>query len=251
MNQVQQLYQYRKSISTKPFVARGNNIERCSGCLVAKENCICEHKKLNQSQVGFVLLMSDKEILKPSNTGKLIADVMPNTFAFRWQRTEVEQALLVLLADPKWQPLLVFPYAYALPEQPKYSDDLLLNSDKKPLFILLDGSWREARRMYRKSPYLHQIPMISLAVKSLGNSADDVGTNSSRYLLREAANNEQLATAEVAAKLLAQINHQKAAQHLDLWLDVFIYQYQKSVSNKQGGSPQALTNYLNFIAQYD
>ena len=49
--------------------------------------------------------MADIEPLKPSNTGWLIADVVPDTFAFGWARTEVDPALLELLADPQWQPL--------------------------------------------------------------------------------------------------------------------------------------------------
>ncbi len=37
MNSVQQLYQYRKSISTKPFAARGWRVVRCQRCLVAEK----------------------------------------------------------------------------------------------------------------------------------------------------------------------------------------------------------------------
>ncbi|MDI8992988.1 DTW domain-containing protein, partial [Salmonella enterica subsp. enterica serovar Anatum] len=33
---------------------------------------------------------------------------------------------------------------------------------KPPLFIMLDGTWPEARKMFRKSPYLDHLPVISM-----------------------------------------------------------------------------------------
>ena len=47
------------------------------------------------------LLMHDVEPMKPSNTGWLIADVIDDTTAFAWSRTEVDPELLRLLADPQ------------------------------------------------------------------------------------------------------------------------------------------------------
>jgi DTW domain-containing protein YfiP len=44
--------------------------------------------------------MFDTEPMKPSNTGRLIADILPDTEAFQWSRTEPPQALLDLVADP-------------------------------------------------------------------------------------------------------------------------------------------------------
>jgi DTW domain-containing protein YfiP len=60
--------------------------------------------------------MADIEALKPSNTGWLIADVVADTFAFEWARTEVDPGLLALLADPQWQPYLVFPGEFVAAE---------------------------------------------------------------------------------------------------------------------------------------
>ena len=57
--------------------------------------------------------MFDTEPMKPSNTGRLIADTLPDTEAFQWSRTEPPQALLDLVADPQYQPMVVFPASYA------------------------------------------------------------------------------------------------------------------------------------------
>ena len=53
---------------------------------------------------GVCLIMTKKEVFKPSNTGWLIADVVSDNFAFIWSRTETDDGLLALLSDPQWQP---------------------------------------------------------------------------------------------------------------------------------------------------
>ena len=167
------------------------------------------------------LIMHDIEPLKPSNTGWLIADIVADTHAFTWQRTGVEPALLELLADPRYQPVVVFPGEYAEPE--RVVSDVQVVAGKRPLFILLDATWTEARKMFRKSPYLNRLPVLSLQADVL-----------SRYRLRRSTRSEHLCTAEVAALCLALAGDVLAAQALDTWLDAFTDQY---LAAKQHRSP--------------
>jgi DTW domain-containing protein YfiP len=163
--------------------------------------------------------MADIEPLKPSNTGWLIADVVPDTFAFGWARTEVDPALLALLSDPKWQPYVVFPAEFA--DDARVVHDVAQDADtptvKRPLFILLDGTWDEARKMFRKSPYLQNFPVLSLQPELL-----------SRYTLRRAQSEAHLCTAEVGALCLALAQDLQAAQALDAYFDVFTEHYLKA-----------------------
>jgi len=59
---------------------------------------MCALRPQAQTRAGFCLLMADIEPLKPSNTGWLVADLVPDTFAFSWARTETDPALLAVLA---------------------------------------------------------------------------------------------------------------------------------------------------------
>ena len=107
---VSRLRTARLARSPKPFSARGGWLkERCAGCRLAITHCLCNLRPKVATRAGMCLLMSDIEALKPSNTGWLIADVVADTFAFEWTRTAVAPALLALLADPQWQPLVVYP----------------------------------------------------------------------------------------------------------------------------------------------
>jgi DTW domain-containing protein YfiP len=92
-----------------PSGARRPKGERCPGCRLVPSHCLCALHPDGAQRAGMCLLMADIEPLKPSNTGWLIADVVADTFAFGWARTEVDPALLALLADPQWQPYVVFP----------------------------------------------------------------------------------------------------------------------------------------------
>ena len=176
--------------------------------------------------------MHDAEPLKPSNTGWLIADVVRDTFAFEWHRTEWPPALLALLQDPQWQPYVVFPGEYAdadrtvlhtfattstSPASPK-------SPTRRPLLILLDATWSEARKMFRKSPYLDGFPVLSLQPEHIG-----------RYRLRRAKREDHFCTSEVAAlclQLSTDAQDLRAGQVLEQYLEVYTHHYLQAKSQR-------------------
>ncbi|WP_232063169.1 tRNA-uridine aminocarboxypropyltransferase [Undibacterium sp. KW1] len=215
---VSRLRSARLERSTRPFLARGGpKGERCGACRLILSHCMCELRPIVPTRAGVCLLMAEHETLKPSNTGWLIADVVPDTMAFGWARTEVDPALLTVLADPQWQPYVVFPGEFVAPERVIMelpSVDAEQNSHKRPLFILLDATWPEARKIFKKSPYLAQFPVLSLLPEQL-----------SRYRLRRSRRDDHLCTSEVAALCLGLAGETAAAQALEMYLEVFTDHY--------------------------
>ena len=214
----------RLARSVKPFLARGGpRGERCAGCRLVPSHCLCALRPVVSTRAGVCLLMADIEPLKPSNTGWLVADVVADTFAFAWARTEVAPALLALLADPQWQPYVVFPGEFVVSERvltTLISPDVVdVNGcahvpTKRPLFILLDGTWAEARKMFSKSPYLNALPVLSLQPEQISN-----------YRLRRSRRDDHFCTSEVAALCLALAGEAHAAAVLDAYLAVFTGHY--------------------------
>lgn len=209
----------RLARSGKPFLARGGfKRERCADCRLVPSHCMCALRPSLTTRAGVCLLMADIEPLKPSNTGWLVADVVPDTFAFGWTRTETDPALLALLGDPQWQPYVVFPGQYAAPErvvrtvQPP--DSLRGDAEKRPLFILLDATWSEARKMFRRSPYLDQLPVLSLEPDQI-----------SQYKLRRSGRDDHFCTSEVAALCMNLAGERVAEQTLEAYLAVFTHHY--------------------------
>ncbi|WP_435235634.1 tRNA-uridine aminocarboxypropyltransferase [Psychromonas sp. PT13] len=217
---IHKLYQQRLSQCTRPFLARGGRIERCTNCMLLPNLCICSIKQTVTTNSAFVLLMYDDEILKPSNTGRLIADLIPNTYAFIWSRTAPETELLTLLADPQWRPIIIFPAEYTTSE--RLIHDLPEIGEKRPLFIIFDGSWAQAKKMFRKSPYLNNFPILSFSPETI-----------SRYLVRKASKDNQLATAEVAGRVLEFIGESQNAEIMDLLFDTFKENYLLGKERKQ------------------
>ncbi|HWV09901.1 DTW domain-containing protein [Pseudomonas sp. GD03944] len=209
---VSRLRAARLARSARPFVARGSRAVRCPGCRLIPSHCLCAFTPRVPAVSGVCLVMHDVEALKPSNTGWLIADVVADTSAFGWLRTVVDPELPALLADPQWQPYLVFPGEYVAPE--RVVSEVKVDSGKRPLFVLLDATWSEARKMFRKSPYLDGLPVLSLQPEQL-----------SRYRLRRSKRDDHLCTAEVAALCLELAGDQRAADALNLYLDVFSQHY--------------------------
>jgi len=220
---VSRLRTERLARSAKPFLARGGpKGERCAGCRLVPSHCLCSVQPVVAARAGMCLLMADIEPLKPSNTGWLIADVVADTFAFGWARTEVHPDLLALLADPQWQPYVVFPGEFVdagrvVTQVAEPVESGTAPDGKRPLFVLLDATWPEARKMFRKSPYLDRFPVLSLAPEQL-----------SRYHLRRSTRMDHFCTSEVGALCLELAGATGAAQVLQAYLDVFTHHYLQS-----------------------
>jgi hypothetical protein len=209
--------------TTRPHLDRGSpRKERCADCRLIPSHCMCALRPVLPTHAGVCLIMAEFEPLKPSNTGWLIADVVPDTAAFGWSRMAVDPALLALLADPQWQPYVVFPGEFAAPERVvaglmPAAPDAGTDAGRpavRPLFVLLDGTWSEACKIFRKSPYLNRFPVLSLRPEQL-----------SRYRLRRSIHAHHFCTAEVAALCLALAGDLHAAQTLEAYLDVFSNRY--------------------------
>ncbi|MDP3820883.1 MAG: tRNA-uridine aminocarboxypropyltransferase [Burkholderiales bacterium] len=213
---VSRLRSARLARSAKPFLARGGfKRERCAGCRLVPSHCLCALRPAVPTRAGVCLLMADIEPLKPSNTGWLVADVVADTFAFGWARTATDPALLALLRDPQWQAYVVFPGEYAAPARVVHSvQPPGAGAAKRPLFILLDGTWAEARKMFGRSPCLDHLPVLSLQPDQISN-----------YRLRRSRRDDHFCTSEVAALCLNLAGDHVAEKTLAAYLDVFTHHY--------------------------
>jgi len=214
-NSIMALRQRELAIPRRPFLARGSKVVRCQTCLMPLKACICAVRPAPLHGSAFCFILYWGEAFKPTNTGRLVADVIHDNHAFLWDRTRPDPALLALLSDPQYAPILVFPTQYAEPERCIESPAQLpaIAAGKTPLYVMLDGTWREAKKMFR-SAYLAPLPVLGLNPEE-----------GSRYQLREAVHKHQLCTAEVAAMVLALGSDAPAATALGDYFEVFRRNY--------------------------
>lgn len=215
----------------REFKARGSFVTRCEGCNLPQLNCLCPYRVTATSESRVWLLTHPLEHHKPTNTGRLIGDVLPDTELFTWYRTAPDERLLALLEDRRYAPFVIFP-----DDQPDYADRVVgmesvtehQQGGRIPVFIILDGTWRQARRIFRKSPYLDRLPVLPLATERL-----------TRYRLRKPASAAHLCTAEVAIELLRQAGDAQAAEVLDDYFDAFNDSYAASRRHEKLEAPTA------------
>jgi len=176
----------------------------------------------------FFLLVHPQELAKPTNTGHLLLTGLPGSEYAAWSRVEPPVTLLERLVEPGWRPYLLFPEdAVQAAVEVVAADQLwqdcsssLSLPQPRPLFILLDGTWQQARKMYRQSPYLQRLPLVSLSP-----------AQASQYHLRRNLQAGHLSTAEVAAELLRNLGQEVLGQRLLAHLRLFLRHYEASRSN--------------------
>ena len=202
--------------STREFLARGKSVVRCEHCQLAAFACLCAWRPELDAHSEFVLLMHSDEVFKPTNTGRLIADVLPRqTHVFCWSRTEPAQELLDLLNDPLRRCVIVFPVdangagskARALVTE--FPDDEKINT-----FIVLDGTWKQSGRMFHLSRWLETIPCVVLPDALVRG-----------YAVRKSHQEHYLSTAEAAGLCLEMAGELRVANALQDYFQLFNVHY--------------------------
>lgn len=188
----------------------------CPQCLLVHQ-CVCPQVPQLSSALQLSLLMHDNEAQRDTNTGRWLNAALPGCHSFSWSRVEPNAALNERIADPDYYSLLVYPG-----EQSLNLDDALEQARVlgcQPHFILLDGTWQEAKKMERKSPWLEDLPRVTLSPQQL-----------SRYRLRRNQSDGHLCTLEVGCELLRAIGEAHNAEQLDAFFAEFmaIFQADKS-----------------------
>jgi DTW domain-containing protein YfiP len=176
--------------------------------------------------------MHRDEVYKSTNSGRLIADLFPdNTVAYLWSRTEPEPQLLAHLHNPKRQLRLLFPESSAMLTEENTESFI----DNRPLtVVLIDGTWKQAGRIVRLSPWLSHLPRMSIQADA----------EQSGLYIRKALHSHQLSTAQSAACVLAQAGEADNATLLNQYFSVF---NQHCIATRRGVAP-TLTEAHHFLS---
>lgn len=171
-----------------------------------RHNCICDAEPRLSCKARFILLTHPNELGKDTNTGELMLRTLPGCQRFTWDRVNPPAELLAMLEDPGFRPWLLFPSDEAHPAVPYQPAD-----NTQDLFILLDATWQEARKMVRRSPWLARLQRLSLAPSSL-----------SAYQLRRNQQAGNLCTCEAGVALLQLLGEADEAHQLEQYFQQFI-----------------------------
>lgn len=151
----------------------------------------------------FTLLTHFKEFPKRSNTGRVVREVLGSAVEqVRWDRMNPPAGLLEEIG--RGRVALVYPGAA------DGSGGDLSGIDH---FILIDGTWHEARKIHQRSPYLQNVRRVGLTPGG-----------ASRYNLRKNQKDACLCTAECVIEILRSTGDDAAADRLEERFLAFIKQ---------------------------
>lgn len=183
----------------------------CPDCGLTHQ-CLCSSVPYLSSKLHLSLLTHSNEYQRASNTGQWLVKALPHCEHFTWQRMTPPDALLQRIANSNYHSVLVYPSEHSVPVENERLH--ALKTGREIHFILLDGTWQEAKKMLRKSAWL-TLPHVHITP-----------THESRYQLRRNQQTGHLCTLEVANELLRQIHEPDNAQQLARFLDIFMQTWQ-------------------------
>ncbi len=177
------------------------------------EVSISDDKSVLHSDVSIWLLTHEREMERWSNTGALIKEGVPESVKiFYWSRVEPPKELLDLLKDDTYYPILVFPIEDE--GRVKIDTEVLRQKSingRRLAFLILDGTWKEARKMLRKSDYLNNLPFVSLE-----------NLEKTRYTLRRNKDIDHICTVEVAIELYRLCEEDDVVEGLNANFEAFL-----------------------------
>lgn len=156
---------------------------RCAGCRRPEIHCLCALIPNVSSDTLIVVIQHPSEAEHALNTARLLVLGLSNAVLITAERLAPEFEALFL--DPGWHTELLFPGpgASLISPQP---------TQLKPRrLVLLDGTWRKARKLIHLNPVLRSLPQVALP--------DGL---QSRYRLRKAPAGGALSTIEAGVAAL-------------------------------------------------
>lgn len=190
--------------------------KRCSGCGLQISWCCCDQIEPSPCQVSVILLLHESETDRPTTTSKIIQKAIPDTQTIIWQRTSEPEALIEQIKEPETDAWLLFPADR--PELTSRASEFLPTGNRKLLLIVPDGTWKEVRKIVRKSPWLEKLPILTLDP-----------SETTQYTLRRNSRKDekQLCSAEALSEALKQIGEIESGQTLSRAFGLFMERYEQ------------------------
>lgn len=150
------------------------------------------------TRTRFAFLMHPKEFKEEkAGTGRLTHLCLPNSELHMGKGFDDHEAVQMLLRDPRYFPVLLYPGHEALNLSTVQKDDAPLSTftaqraQRTLLVFLLDATWSGARKMLRLSPSLQRLPRLMFTPSA-----------PSRYIIKQQPVEGCLSTLEAVHELL-------------------------------------------------
>ena len=175
------LKQPQRGVDMEPSSETGRR--RCARCRRPESHCLCAAIPRVPSDTSVIVIQHPSEAEHALNTARLLVLGLCNATLVTAETLSPE--LEALLLDPTWHTELLFPSPSASLISPH------LSHAKPRRLVLLDGTWRKARKLLHLNSVLRSLPHVELP-----------SGIPSRYRLRKAPAAGALSTIEAGVAAL-------------------------------------------------
>lgn len=191
--------------------------ERCPECGVHPQLCVCAHRPWLDLETALLIVRSNKERNKPTNTARMLPQMLHNAELVHHGERGVEFDASVL-TRPERDYLLIFPRVEdpegATPKPAPVLDAEFLAArrssrpDAMLTIVLLDGTWAQCSRMSRRVPELADMQAVALP-EGLP----------SHWGVRRASDPSRLSSFEAAIRVIELCEGPRAALSMQTYFD--------------------------------
>ena len=162
----------------------------CPSCQTPLQRCYCDLVTAVASKVEVIIWQHPSEVDHPKGTVPLLSRSLPNSRVISGEHFTLEQ-IESISDDGDKRLYLLFPKSGDMfPSSPESTASIRL--------LVLDGTWRKARKLIYENPWLNTLPRINLH----GDCHDPLASN---YRIRKAEKEGQLSTLEATCSAIEQL----------------------------------------------
>jgi DTW domain-containing protein YfiP len=175
---------------------------KCPRCLLLQRVCLCAEVPTVATRTRVVIVRHDREQSRSSNTGRLAHQALPNSVIVDHNARNESGLVVPTVLPPLDGAWLLFPAGEpttGCPEPPPRQ------------LVVLDATWSQARRMYRKIEALRGLPILRLP---------DIPVSTAR--LRQSPGEGRVSTIEAIAAALRLLEGGAVAEPLERLFSVAV-----------------------------
>lgn len=188
--------------------------ESCNHCGCSENHCICKSLKKGNLIDKIVILTHGRELSRSNSTGRIIKKTFNRDCQIiLWNRVNIDREFKQLMENYRGRTYLIYPKGDDVRPITELQEE---DAISPRLFIILDGTWTEVKKMKNRSKYL-TLPTYKIS--------SDIKSN---YPFRRILEEEGISTIESIIHLLN--NTSNSNSHiLECNFLTFIKSYNKSL----------------------
>lgn len=136
----------------------------CSKCNYPTKTCLCDYLTSVEHKTNIIVLQHPSEVNNKKNTIRVLSLLTDNIKVIVGETEQDFAEIKTLLTEPDTNYFLLYPS-----EKAKTWDEYLTESHdkgaflaKKTTLIMLDGTWRKAKKIHLSNLWLKNIPNLTL-----------------------------------------------------------------------------------------